>query len=259
MLRTRAAAVSAATAAIALSWAAPANSVVTPATESHPKQPATASPEVVATGQSECDKPTQVRAGAWACHSQPTTSVAAAAGTSGHGFCTYQGCWSVIDSVRTTHKSTITYGYGKTKLGTGTFYFKTTASGGRNVSDWFYFTSTRGTRSTKLEAERLYLSSAYPGGNRISPRKYVNATCGPRGAHKQCRFPSGRAVTNDDRVARYTIKHTATWSDASSAYPGRWFIMAKSVKYRRSSTGLSYIADSQARRPSSPAGSGYYP
>lgn len=169
MLRTRAAAVSAATAAIALSWAAPANSVVTPATESHPKQPATASPEVVATGQSECDKPTQVRAGAWACPSQPTTSVAAAAGTSGHGFCTYQGCWSVIDSVRTTHKSTITYGYGKTKLGTGTFYFKTTASGGRNVSDWFYFTSTRGTRSTKLEAERLYLSSAYPGGNRISP------------------------------------------------------------------------------------------
>lgn len=211
--------------------------------------------QIVTSGQAQCTKPVGSRSGAWACPVAPVRVAAAAE----HGFCTFQGCWTFVDSARTTHKANVTYGYGKSVVGTGTFYFKTTSSGGLNVSDWYYFVASRGTAWTKLEVERLYLSAAHPAGHTFSPRLRVSATCAPKSANIKCRYASGKARTFDNRVASYTIKHTATWKDVSSAYPGRWFIMAKSVKYKRSSSGLSYIADSKARRPDSPATSGYLP
>lgn len=231
-----------------------------PATLSSSHAAAAPAMEIVTSGQEQCDKPLAQRTGNWACpRSAPNGTAATQAAPGEHGFCTYQGCWDQLDSVRTTYKGEITYGYGKKILGLGTLYFKTTASGSRNVSDWYYLASTRGRGTTELTVERLYLSDDHPAGKALSPPAQTHFKCGARSAYVKCRFPSGRAVTIGRSVAWYTMKHEATWTDISSAYPGHWFAMAKSVKYRRSSTGKSYIADSKARRPTFPAASGYLP
>ncbi|MGC5165262.1 hypothetical protein [Luteimicrobium sp. DT211] len=169
--------------------------------------------------------------------------------------CDISGCWTLIDTAHTTYSGAVAYGYGKTGLGSGQMYFKVTASGAKTTSYPFWFKATRGTSQSVLEGERFYVSSAHPGGNKESPRHaFGPKVFGTRSADISSKWPSPGATTYEKTTQWITIVHEASWRDISSAYPGRWYMWAKSYKGHRQSSGAYYF---QKSLPSEPRATGY--
>lgn len=185
-----------------------------------------------------------------------TTSVSAqdvaAAAT---GYCTTNGCWDKIDSAHSTYSGTGTYGYGTTPLGGTQLYFKITTSGSKTTTYPLWISTARARRNVVLTSEHLYMSTAYPGGNSQNPRKQFLKKIASGSAGVANKWPSpGPSAANS--IAWLTVANEATWSDSSSAYPGQWFMWAKSIEMQKQQNG-SYYVQSDNALPNQPAGAGY--
>ncbi|WP_284293482.1 hypothetical protein [Luteimicrobium album] len=164
--------------------------------------------------------------------------------------CDISGCWTLIDTAHTTYSGGVAYGYGTIGLGSAQMYFKVTASGAKTTSYPFWFKATRGTSQTVLEGERFYVSSAHPGGNKESPRKtFGPKVFGTKSADVSSQWPKPGATTYENTTQWITIVHEASWRDISSAYPGRWYMWAKSYKGHRQSSGAYYFQESLPSQP----------
>jgi hypothetical protein len=201
------------------------------------------------TAPEECSKPAGDRQGAWFCLNMTSadareTAAAAqrdlgtevvsnaaveAAATGGH--CTNQGCWSILNDYTTSYTGSGFYGYGRTTLGKASMYFKVTAKGTQLTIGPTWFRSTRGTLHPELQVEVLYISAAYPGGNSQKPmQSAVYSYDGILNAGNYLDwskpYPAWRQI-----IQVPTVVVEPVWRDTSSAYPGRWYMYAKSIKF----------------------------
>jgi hypothetical protein len=169
-------------------------------------------------------------------------TLSATAAALSQGYCTYQGCWTIVDSAHETFRGSVYYFYGSTQLGQVTL----TANVLLNVYTIrtlpFASLSSRGTRTTVLVGDRLYVSDYYPGGNTESFGAYRQQTsCSARGSGISCAWiPSTGYSTRETTVQKVTMLSETTWSDPSSAYPGHWHFWAKSVEADRATNGTGY-------------------
>jgi len=174
------------------------------------------------------------------------------------GYCTYQGCWTHVSTVKSEFLGSGYYGYGKTVLGSVHLGFTVSMSGWGSSSKPLYAYTTRGTKSTVLTGERWYLSASYPGGKGTNAgATWRTNPCGARVAYQSCQWPNTLGYQSYEPAnAKITIFQEATWSDLSSAYPGKWYFYAKSIVMLNSSTGYHV---SGVTLPATPALGGYSP
>ena len=226
------------------------------------------------TASVECSKPVENRKGAWYCPNITRTAareIAAAAqrdlgskavsktevAASASQYCTDRGCWSILDNYRSSYVGGGSYGYGETTLGDARMYFKVTATGTKLTVGPMWFRSTRGTLVPQLEVEVLYISAAYPQGNSQNPRQSnVRSYGGILGAGNELDWPMPYPAWYQT-IQVPTVVVEPVWRDPSSAYPGRWFMYAKSIKYQRGSNGQYFIPSLSL--PKDPAGAGFRP
>ena len=191
----------------------------------------------------------QQRLGRGAVSNSDVVSVASATS------CSVSGCWTIIDNYRTAFSGGGPYGYGSTPLGTITTYFKVTATGTKLTVYPTYFKSTRGMRDPEISEESMYTSAAYPQGHIQTTRQHNTFTWyGIQGANIEASWPSP-GPSWYQVVQSPTVLHYLFWNDPSSAYPGTWYVYAKSYKFSRSTSGQYYV---QASLPNDPSGGGWY-
>lgn len=225
----------------------------------------------------QCSKPVAQRTGGWSCPDEASATPAeslrkvqdavgkakvtdadiAEVAAASSGFCNVEGCWSQVDAYRTSFSlSSGTYGYGTTPLGTMSFSFKTVTAGTKfTVSSASFKTNSRGNRSGWISREILYLSAAYPGGNSQSPIQRATYT-DPDSVQAV-----GSWLTAPDKYWYETIQQPTAavevgWRDPSSAYPGEWYVYAKSIKYKRQSNATYTTQGTSV--PSDAAGAGWH-
>lgn len=125
-------------------------------------------------------------------------------------------------------------------------------SGAQSVSKPVYFKSTHGTKTIFMEAERLYTSAAYPQGNAVKPRTYsVFGQINNAAAKIPVYWTPNGYKSYEPTTQWMAISHQVTWTDPSSAYKGRWYFWAKSLKAKRQSNG-AYTFQGARVLPSQP-------
>lgn len=221
----------------------------------------------------ECDKPVSSRTGNWVCFSTTPASATEAARNASKalgsdivteqdiaavaaGYCTTGGCWDKIDTTHSTYSGTGTYGYGGTPLGGTQLYFKITTNGSLVTTYPFWISTARPRRNVEFISEHLYMSTAYPGGNSQNPRKIFNRTNASGGAAGVATNWPSPGPSSRNAVAWVTVANEAKWSDSSSAYPGQWFMWAKSIEMQKQQNG-SYYVQSDNALPNNAYGAGY--
>jgi hypothetical protein len=212
----------------------------------------------------QCARPLAARAGNWFCLGTAARAKAAhdrarrALGLpdAAAGYCRVEGCWTRYSAVSADFAGSGTYGYGKTHLGDVSMYFEVTMNGAQSTSRPVWFESTRGVRDFVIEGDRLYLSSAHPEGKPVSPSKYSFYGPVSAAAHQRISWNPNGYKSYENTTAWASIVHEWTWHDPSSAYPGRWYFYAKSIKLKRQDSG-AYFFESESSLPTTPAGSGW--
>jgi len=225
----------------------------------------------------QCAKPLAERTGGWSCPKETAATPAEslrklqaelgkdkvsdadiAEVAAASGWCTVEGCWTQVDAYRTSFSlSSGAYGYGRTPLGTMSFSFKTVTAGTKfTVYSASFKTNSRGNRQGWINREILYLSAAYPGGNSQSPRQF-SVYSDPDNIQS-----AGVWLTAPDKSWYQTVQQPTAavevgWHDPSSAYPGEWYVYAKSIKYKRQ-TNSTYTTQGTSV-PSDEAGAGWQP
>ncbi|MEV0271142.1 hypothetical protein AB0H43_20370 [Hamadaea sp. NPDC050747] len=229
----------------------------------------TAAGQLATSGSDQCGLPLAARKGAWLCLSQTTTRTqprtrpTAVNGDVGiqSGVCSALGCYYYLDNYYVYFDGTGVYGYGGTHLGDLYFYVEDKFSGGRSYSQRFQFESTRGVRTLAATGERLYFSTAHPEGYPISSGASQQGW-GPYGPYAAGTLVTAFGTTGytyyDSSVAWAGIAHEFTWTDPSSAYPGRWYAWWKSPKFQKQSSG-AYTTTNPPTMGSNWYGSGYSP
>jgi hypothetical protein len=75
-------------------------------------------------------------------------------------------------------------------------------------------------------------------------------------AHQRISWNPNGYKSYENTTAWASIVHEWTWHDPSSAYPGRWYFYAKSIKLKRQDSG-AYFFEGESSLPKTPAGSGW--
>jgi hypothetical protein len=240
---------------------------------SSPMTPAQAA-QAEATATAQCAKPLATRVGPWACAPDVVKTDAqrkaavldgitsgaltadATAVAASTGYCTYLGCWTNFTSSNTNFVGGGYYGYGTTTLGSSHLVFEVNIAGYGTTSKPFNVYTTRGTKNTSLSGERLYLSATYPGGKGVNGGlSYRTSPCGARAAYVSCQWAATAGFgTYENTAQKITISREASWTDPSSAYPGRWYFYAKSIIMNIS--GGQYVT-SGVNLPATPALGGW--
>jgi hypothetical protein len=212
----------------------------------------------------QCVQPLSERVGGWAC-AEPATEVQRKAGlqqlakagaitqkeaTTAAGWCRPNGCWTPFSQTQAAFTGGGPYGYGKTPLGTAHLNFTVNTSGHQTLSKPFSAYTTRGTKSTTLKAERLYLSARFPGGNSVSGGATRRTSpCGARNGSQSCLWGgsfSSAYASFEPTAAHISVVHEVSWTDSSSAFPGRWHFYAKSATMDRTGVGYRFLRGGQS-------------
>jgi hypothetical protein len=219
---------------------------------------ATPTASAATTQVDQCAKPLGERVGGWACSDpvvktdtqrkvdlQRLASTGAISDTqaAAAGFCRPHGCWTPVSAFETLFTGGGPYGFGKTALGTVHLSFVVKVRGFQTESRPFSAYTTRGTRNTVLVAERLYISPARPGGNSVNGGATRRTSpCGARNGSQSClwggNFRLGYA-SFENTAREISIVHEVTWTDRSTAFPGRWVFYGKSITMRKTGSGYA--------------------
>lgn len=136
------------------------------------------------------------------------------------------------------------------------FSFKTVTAGTKfTVSSASFKTNNRGNRLGWINREIVYLSAAYPGGNSQSPRQF-SVYNDPDNVQTVNSWLTAPNVYWYESIQQPTAAVEVGWHDPSSAYPGEWYVYAKSIKYKRQSNA-TYTTQGDST-PSDPAGAGWH-
>lgn len=176
------------------------------------------------------------------------------------GYCTYAGCWTLVNDTHATFLGSVNYYYGSTLLGHVQLGFNVALNVYTITVSPFYSTSSRATGSTVLIGDRLYVSQGAPGGNTESNFLYRKQTsCGLRGYGISCQWsPSTGYATRETTVQAVSMLAETKWSDTSSAYPGHWYSYAKSIDaFRDPNNGTGYHFNGGIQLPTTPASAGW--
>jgi hypothetical protein len=208
-------------------------------------------------GQEQCAVPVAERQGAWACLKDVGQGVKRS--TQADGTCSLLGCYYYEDSYVGFFDGTMVYGYRDVLLGEVLLYGEDSFSGGQSTTRRFQFESTRGVQTITAEGERLYFSSAHPEGYPVSGGATYRVW-GPTGPYQADQLVTAFGTSGyqayESSVAWAGIVHQFTWTDPSSAYPGRWFAWWKSAKFQRQSSG-QYTLNNPPQMGAEPYGSGW--
>ena len=212
----------------------------------------------------QCARPLAARVGNWFCFGTVAQAKAArdrarralGLAPAAAGYCRVEGCWDRYNARAADFAGSGTYGSGRTHLGNISMYFEVKMSGAKSTSKPVWFESTRGVRDFVMEGDRLYLSSAHPEGKPVSPSQYSHYGPVSAAAHQKVFWKPNGYKSYENTTAWASIVHEWTWHDPSSAYPGRWYVYAKSIKLRRQSSGAYYF-ELDKSLPKTPAGSGW--
>jgi hypothetical protein len=213
----------------------------------------------VTSGASECGKETSQRKGAWLCLNPSSgVKVRKDAGAQA-GTCSLLGCYEYLDNYYVGFTGDGSYGYSGTLLGIVYLYVEDKFAGGRSTSNRFQFESTRGVRTIVATGNRLYFSDAWPQGQEVSGGA-LRRQWGPYGPYGPgsliTAFGTPGYIVTETTVAWAGIAHEFSWTDPSTAYPGRWYVWWKSPKFQRNSSG-QYITANPPILPLEPYGSGW--
>ena len=157
-----------------------------------------------------------------------------------NGYCTVQGCWTVVSTLKATFRGGGWYGYYDTAqrrsitLGRMTLSYTVNLVGYRIDATPFHSIASRRTKNTTLTGYIAYLSRGYPSGNKIEPIIY--SPCGFRAPQQACQF--GRYSSYQYTIAKAVFTGKAQWTDPYAA--GTWNMWAKSPEMWRSTNGWRF-------------------
>lgn len=193
-------------------------------------------PQVSGAGMSQCGLPARKRVGAWTCPVGAPSRVPA-----GSGYCspTTSFCWDVYrNNTASEFAGSVFYGYGEVRLGEVTVGAVIVLRGYQSVSNPVRWESTGAVTGLRMSGERYYWSPMNTNCAPVSPSTYKEHTFGRISADHQATWPKGGYKARETTVHVGAVVHEYHWTVFD--YPGDWWLIVKSVHFRKTSLGYRY-------------------
>ena len=220
--------------------------------------------ETSATTDPQCALAPAQRVGSWVCDdaatsSGSTTSQPSSAMVGREGYCSATGCWNRLDDLVASWSADFTYGWGSTRLGTGTASITWKLAGARSYSKPIRWKASGQTRNVVFSAAMFNGAPGVPhGGSEIRKSRSVSPSTAVVGPDTSVSWsPNGYSFYNNT-MYDHNVVTEFSWN--VPGYPGYWYLYVRSLCSHTKTLGSSaqYRFGSLTDLPGDKASAGWH-
>jgi len=216
-----------------------------------------------ATTDPQCALAPADRVGSWVCDDPDTsggsTSQPSPAMFGQEGYCSAKGCWNRLSDFEASWSADFTYGWGSTRLGTGTASITWKLVGARSTSKPIRWKASGQTRNVVFEAAMFNGAPGVAhGGSYIKgSRSYSPSTPVGSPGTTISWYPNGYSYYNNT-MYDHNVVTEFSWN--VPGYPGYWYLYARSLCSHTKTLGSSalYRFGSLTALPGDSASAGWH-